>query len=58
MAGKVENAENGCQQVEITYGGQSWTYPAKIKDETEWLLPMPFFLIDAWKAGDLTVKAL
>ncbi|MEB5973767.1 tetratricopeptide repeat protein [Pantoea dispersa] len=58
MAGKVANAENGQQQVELTYGGNSWCYPAKVKSATEWVLPMPFFLIDAWKAGDLTVRAL
>jgi hypothetical protein len=57
MAGKVENVDNGWQQVELTHDGQSWCYPAKVKG-SEWLLPMPFFLIDAWKAGDLTVKAL
>ncbi len=57
MAGKVENVDNGWQQVELTHNGQSWFYPAKVKG-SEWLLPMPFFLIDAWKAGDLTVKAL
>lgn len=56
MAGVVDNAENGWQRVEITYDGKSWTYPAKIQNETEWVLPMPFFLIDAWKAGKLTVK--
>ena len=58
MAGKVANAENGQQQVELTYGGNSWCYPAKVKSDSEWVLPMPFFLIDAWKAGDLTVRAL
>ncbi len=56
MAGKTAQVENGVQQVELTYNGQSWSYPAKVKDH-EWVLPMPFFLIDAWKAGDLTVKA-
>ncbi|WP_058970365.1 tetratricopeptide repeat protein [Type-D symbiont of Plautia stali] len=57
MAGKVENMIDGWQQVELTCDGQSWRYPAKVKD-SEWMLPMPFFLIDAWKAGELTVKAL
>lgn len=58
MAGKVANSVSGQQQVEITYGGNSWCYPAKVHNTGEWTLAMPFFLIDAWKAGELTVRAL
>lgn len=58
MAGKVVNLSHGRQQVEIAQGDQRWCYPAMVQNETEWVLPMPFFLIDAWKAGELTVKAL
>ncbi|MDF7660975.1 tetratricopeptide repeat protein [Erwiniaceae bacterium L1_54_6] len=57
MAGKASHADAAMQQVELTYGGQSWRYPAKVRGG-EWALPMPFFLIDAWKAGELTVQAL
>jgi len=57
MAGKVTTPHQEVQQVEITYGGQRWCYPARVVNESEWVLPMPFFLIDAWKAGELQVKA-
>ncbi len=57
MTGKATAPCNGAQQVELACGGQSWCYPARVVNESEWVLPMPFFLIDAWKAGELTVRA-
>lgn len=57
MTGKATAPCNGTQQVELACGDQSWCYPARVVNEREWVLPMPFFLIDAWKAGELTVRA-
>ncbi|MEG3111283.1 tetratricopeptide repeat protein [Pantoea sp. T14] len=57
MAGKTNGVDGEEQQVEITYGGNTWNYPAKVK-KGEWVLPMPFFLIDDWQAGTLSVRAL
>jgi len=49
--------EGETQSVELTWGGNVFVYPARVKGD-EWLMPMPFFLTDAWKAGELQVKAL
>lgn len=35
-----------------------WCYFANVHNETEGILSMPFFLTDAWKAGELTVQVL
>ncbi|WP_343464667.1 tetratricopeptide repeat protein [Pantoea sp.] len=58
MAGKLVNPENGVQQIEIAYDGHQWCYPARVINASEWVLSMPFFLVDAWKAGELQVRAL
>lgn len=39
------------------WGGNAFIYPARVKGG-EWLMSMPFFLTDPWKAGELRVKAL
>ncbi|MDU6387943.1 MULTISPECIES: lipopolysaccharide assembly protein LapB [unclassified Pantoea] len=57
MAGKATVKEGETQSVELTWGGNVFVYPARVKGD-EWLMPMPFFLTDAWKAGELQVKAL
>lgn len=57
MAGKATVKEGETQSVELTWGGNAFVYPARVKGD-EWLMPMPFFLTDAWKAGELQVKAL
>lgn len=56
MSGKSVISE-GEQQIEISCDGHSWRYPAQVK-KGEWVLPMPFFLIDDWQAGKLTVNAV
>ena len=57
MAGKATVKEGEMQPVELTYGGSAFVYPARVTGD-EWIMSMPFFLTDAWKAGDLQVKAL
>lgn len=57
MAGKASVVDAEWQQVELTYAGQSWSYPARVRNG-QWELPMPFFLIEAWRAGELTVQTL
>lgn len=57
MTGKASAAEGNRQRVTITSGETTWHYLAQVKSG-EWLLPMPFFLIDEWQAGKLTVAAL
>lgn len=56
MTGPVAS-EGDQQQVELSWQGRSWVYAARVK-QNQWHLPLPFFLIDAWKAGELTVRTL
>lgn len=57
MTGKTSVAEGSRQRIAITSGETTRHYLAHVKNG-EWLLPMPFFLIDEWQAGKLTVAAL
>ncbi|PEI04155.1 hypothetical protein CRM79_13490 [Pantoea agglomerans] len=57
MTGKSSAPEGSRQRVAITSGETTWHYLAQVKNG-EWLLPMPFFLIDEWQAGKLRVAAL
>ncbi|MEZ3501166.1 tetratricopeptide repeat protein [Pantoea sp. KPR_PJ] len=57
MAGKATVKEGEVQPVELTWGGNAFVYSALVTGD-EWTMSMPFFLTDAWKAGELTVKAL
>lgn len=45
------------QRVAITAGETTWHYLAQVK-QGEWQLPVPFFLIEDWQAGRVTVTAL
>ncbi|WP_223817134.1 hypothetical protein [Pantoea sp. M_5] len=57
MTGKASVADGSRQRVAITAGETTWHYLAQVK-QGEWLLPMPFFLIEEWQAGRVTVTAL
>jgi len=57
MTGKASAADGSRQRVAITAGETTWHYLAQVK-QGEWLLPMPFFLIEEWQAGRVTVTAL
>ena len=57
MAGKATVKAGETQPVELTWDGSAVVYPAQVTGD-EWILPMPFFLTDAWKAGELQVRAL
>lgn len=54
LTGQSAAADGTRQVVDISAGGKSWQYPAQVKNG-QWLLPMPFFLIEDWQAGKLTV---
>ena len=54
LTGQSAAADGSQQAVDISAGGKSWQYPAQVKSG-QWLLPMPFFLIEDWQAGKLTV---
>ncbi|WP_312759257.1 tetratricopeptide repeat protein [Pantoea brenneri] len=54
LTGQSAAADGTRQAVDISAGGKSWQYPAQVKSG-QWLLPMPFFLIEDWQAGKLTV---
>jgi len=54
LTGQSAAADGTRQAVDISADGKSWQYPAQVKNG-QWLLPMPFFLIEDWQAGKLTV---
>ena len=56
MAGKATVDDGATQPVELSWGGHTVVYLAQVKDG-EWRMSMPFFLTDAWKAGELQVNA-
>jgi len=56
MAGKATVDDGETQPVELSRGGHTVVYLAQVKGG-EWRLSMPFFLTDAWKAGELQVNA-
>ncbi|WP_312240888.1 tetratricopeptide repeat protein [Pantoea sp.] len=57
MTGEARVPEGEAQPVEISRGDERWRYAAQVKN-AHWHLPMPFFLIDEWERGALTVQAL
>ncbi|OQP34841.1 tetratricopeptide repeat protein [Pantoea latae] len=56
MAGKATVDDGETQPVELSWGGHTVVYLAQVKGG-EWRMSMPFFLTDAWKAGELQVNA-
>jgi len=54
LTGPSHAANGARQQIEISGDGKSWHYPAQVKNG-QWLLPMPYFLIEEWQAGKLSV---
>lgn len=57
LAGPSEHAEGEKQTVALRIAGVSYPYAATVR-EGQWRLPIPFFLADDFRAGEVQVEVL
>lgn len=57
MAGATEKADGEKQTVALRINGASYRYAAEVR-KGQWTLPVPFFLADGYRAGEVKVEII